>query len=169
MFHFLFYPVGNSLCKVHFLQPSPPLPKSETAILIQHVFLPSFQALFTRPAPLTSSSPSYHSSVGDETGFPELEKGRMTSLTDRQTLKLELWDWNVAREGNHSFLRLFDSTPTLSWKKSRVRRKQIGQESEGGERGHSRTWATQKVVLPHLTCQSTLRTPQLSSNTEKIL
>ena len=43
-----------------------------------------FQALFTRPAPLTSSSPSYHSSVGGEAGFRELRKGR-GDLTNRQS------------------------------------------------------------------------------------
>ena len=71
-----FYPVGNSLCKVHFLR-AVPFRKCRSPSF--YFAPPSFlQALFTRPAPLTSSSPSYHSSVGDETGFRELEKGRMT-------------------------------------------------------------------------------------------
>ena len=94
---------------------SPPV-RSETAILIRLFHLPSFQALFTRQtAPLTSSSPSYHSSVGDDTGILEL-KERITRPTDR------LGDWNG--RGQPSFA-------TLSWKELQMRTKQIEKESEG--------------------------------------
>ena len=55
--------------------------RSESAVLSHSTFalLPSLlQALFTRPAPLTSSSPSYHSSsVGD--GMGSREQRRMTA------------------------------------------------------------------------------------------
>ena len=73
---------------------SPPV-RSETAILIRLFHLPSFQALFTRQtAPLTSSSPSYHSSVGDDTGILEL-KERITRPTDRQTRETEMVEDNL--------------------------------------------------------------------------
>ena len=73
----------------------PQVRRSESAALIRLYFPSLFQALFTRPAPLTSSSPSYHSSAGDETGFRELHG-----------------------EGNHrqtGIVRLKSSCPSPHW------------------------------------------------------
>ena len=109
-----------------------------------------FQALFTRPAPLTSSSPSYHSSVGGEAGFRELRKGR-GDLTDSQT-------WIV---------RLMCSSATVSWEKKAEKNRKEREANHAHKLLDDMEPQSCAMVLPHMTLVNPLQKTVQDSHTSE--